>query len=337
MPENTTERPCTAAPSTAERAEASTAQEGAAVPAKPTAAHGGADGWKPLLTSTDWNEEWKRLQRTRRAADDPAYWDGRAHTFPADTEVSPYAQRFLDLAAIRPGETVFDMGCGTGALSLPLGLAGHKVVAADFSAGMLSRMQEVLDARGVRTVFPKQMSWDEDWAAHGVRTGMTDIALASRSIATADLRDSLLRLTDIARRRVCVTLTTGSSPRTDERILAAIGLEDALCRDYLYALNILAAEGLRPTLDYIESARYDTFASPADALEVLGRMVDGAAGAVAGDEARAAAMGRLRAWLDDNLVPNEHAGEPDRHGTPQGPLRLREPRVITWAFIAWDK
>ena len=35
---------------------------------------------------------------------------------------------------------VFDMGCGTGALAVPLGLAGHKVVAADFSRGMLDRM-----------------------------------------------------------------------------------------------------------------------------------------------------------------------------------------------------
>ena len=42
---------------------------------------------------------------------------------------------------------------------------------------------------------------------------MTDVAIASRSIATADLRDALLRLTEVARRRVCITLATGSPPR----------------------------------------------------------------------------------------------------------------------------
>lgn len=293
--------------------------------------------WRPVLTTTDWNAEWKELQKQRRAADDPSYWDGRAHTFPTDTEVSPYAQRFLELARIKPDETVFDMGCGTGALSLPLGLAGHKVVAADFSSGMLARLQDVLDTCGVRTVFTKQMSWDEDWAAHGVRTGMVDVAVASRSIATADLRDSMLRLTDVARRRVCITLTTGSSPRTDEHIMEAIGLEDALCRDYLYAVNILAAEGLRPTLDYIESKRYDTFSSHEEALDVLTRMVDGAAGAVHSERERDRAIERLSEWLTENLMANEHAGEPDRHGMPQSAYRLREPRCITWAFIAWDK
>ena len=194
-----------------------------------------------MLTTTDWNAEWMALQQARRKADDPSYWDSRSHTFPTSTEPSAYARRFIELADIQPRETVFDMGCGTGALAVPLGLAGHKVVAADFSRGMFDRMSETLERADVHTVFPMQLSWGEDWAAKGVRPGMVDVCTASRSIATADMRDSLLRLTDIARRRVCITLTTGSSPRTDERIMAELGLKDALCPDYLYAINIQTA------------------------------------------------------------------------------------------------
>lgn len=296
-----------------------------------------ATPFTPLLTTTDWNAEWMDLQAARRKADDPAYWDKRAHSFPTDTKPSAYAQRFIELAQIRPGETVFDMGCGTGALSLPLGLAGHKVVAADFSQGMLNRMSEVLAEANVRTVFPKQMSWEEDWAAKGVRTGMVDVCVASRSIATSNLRDSLLRLTDIARRRVCITLTTGSSPRTDARIMAELGLADALCPDYLYAINILAHEGILPQVNYIHSERFDTYDTPEEAAESLRRMIDGATGAITSEADRQAAYARLHAWLNDNLVPNEHAGGPDVHGLPQKALRLRNPRIITWAFIAWDK
>ena len=166
---------------------------------------------------------------------------------------------------------------------------------------------------------------------------MVDVCTASRSIATANLRDSLLRLTDIARRRVCITLTTGSSPRTDERIMADLGLKDALCPDYLYAINILAAEGILPQVHFIRSERNDTFDTPEQAAESLRRMIDGAAGAVVGEQQRQAAYVRLHAWLNDNLVPNEHAGSPDGHGGVQKALRLRNPRVITWAFIAWDK
>lgn len=293
--------------------------------------------FNPKLTTTDWNAEWMALQQARRKADDPSYWDSRSHTFPTSTEPSAYARRFIELADIHPRETVFDMGCGTGALAVPLGLAGHKVVAADFSRGMLDRMSEALKQADVHTVFPMQLSWGEDWAAKGVRPGMVDVCTASRSIATANLRDSLLRLTDIARRRVCITLTTGSSPRTDERIMSDLGLKDALCPDYLYAINILAAEGVLPQVDFIRSERNDTFDTPEQAAESLRRMIDGAAGAVVGEQQRQAAYVRLHAWLNDNLVPNEHAGSPDGHGGMQKALRLRNPRVITWAFIAWDK
>ncbi len=203
------------------------------------------DEFTPLLTTTDWNEEWKELQKVRRHADDAAFWDKRSATFTTKDAPNLYVEKFLGYADIRPGETVFDMGCGTGALAVPLGEAGHKVVAADFSQGMLDQMQARLNEAGVRTVFPKLMSWEDDWPAFGVREGMTDVAVASRSIATADLRDALLRLTEVARRRVCITLATGSSPRVDERILAAVGLPSVLGRDYLYAFNILAAEGTK--------------------------------------------------------------------------------------------
>ena len=222
--------------------------------------------------------------------------------------------------SIRPGETVFDMGCGTGALAVPLGEAGHKVVAADFSQGMLDQMQARLDAAGVRTVFPKRMSWEDDWPAFGVREGMTDVAIASRSIATADLRDALLRLTEVARRRVCITLATGSSPRVDERILAAVGLPSVLGRDYLYAFNILANEGIKAEVRYIDSTRDDTFATPEDAYEKLAAMIDDSAAVRASDEEREQARANLREWLAANLVPNETAGAPDRKGV--APTRL---------------
>ena len=294
----------------------------------------------PLLTTRDWGAEWVELQKLRRRADSAAYWDERAHTFGDKDAPSPYVERFLELAAIRPGETVLDMGCGTGALAVPLGLAGHRVIAADFSAGMLARTRENLAARGVRGVETCLLSWGdgrEAWEARGLGPCSVDVALASRSIATDDMRESLLRLTDVARRRACVTLAAGSSPRADERVLAAAGVASVSGRDFLYAFNILANEGLKPQVDYIESSRVQTFASREEAFSTLAAMVDGATRGLLPEPERAATHARLREWLEADLVENEHAGEPDRKGLPQGAYRLSQPRKTTWAFIAWDK
>jgi len=80
-----------------------------------------AETFTPLLTTTDWNEEWKQLQVARKRADDAAYWDDKAKTFPVKHgSQAGYVEQFLKLAAIQPGETVLDMGCGTGALATPL-------------------------------------------------------------------------------------------------------------------------------------------------------------------------------------------------------------------------
>lgn len=288
------------------------------------------------LTARDWNEEWKRLQQARRRFDDASYWDKRSATFTSKDAPNPYVERFLELAGIREGETVFDMGCGTGALSVPLGKRATRWWppisrrAARPTAGSAR-------PRGRAHGVPQADELADDWPSLGVRPGMVDVALASRSVATADLRDSLLRLTDVARRRVCVTLATGSSPRTDERILNAMGLSSVLGRDYLYAFNILANEGLRPEVSYIDSERTDTFDSLDDAL----RRVRPHGGRRRGRNRRSR-RARRGARSPAQLAGREPRAErarrqPDKKGLPEKSLRLREPRTVTWAFIAWNK
>ena len=289
----------------------------------------------PRLSTTDWNEEWKNLQVARRKVDNSAYWDKRSKTFSTKDAPNAYVDRFLELARIEPGETVFDMGCGTGALSVPLGKEGHKVVAADFSRGMLDALQAELGDKGITTVFPKLMSWEDDWEAEGVREGMTDIAIASRSIAVSDMKAALMRLTSVARRRVCITLSTGSSPRMDERILGDIGIKNEFGNDFLYAFNILVNEGIMPEVCYIKSTRSDTFDSVQEAYEDFSRMALDAMADKDSPEA-AAALERLRAWTEEHLIDNPDAGSLDRKGSPQKKLKLDYERIVTWAFLAWD-
>lgn len=289
----------------------------------------------PLLSTTDWNEEWKRLQVARRKADNSEYWDKRAKTFSTKDAPNAYVERFLELACIEPGETVFDMGCGTGALSLPLGAEGHEVIAADFSQGMLAAMDAELREKGITTVTSKLMSWEDDWEAHGVHKNTADVAIASRSIAVSDMKAALMRLTAVARRRVCITLSTGSSPRMDERILADIGVKNEFGNDFLYAFNILVNEGIMPEVAYIKSTRTDTFDSVEEAYEDFSRMTLDALADKESPEA-AAALKRLREWTDEHLIANPDAGAPDKKGVPQKDFKLDYQRVVRWAFLAWD-
>lgn len=281
--------------------------------------------FEPTLTSTDWNEEWKRLQVARRRADDAAIWDEKARTFPVKHgSQSGYVEEFLRLAGILPGETVLDMGCGTGSLATPLAQAGNRVLACDFSQGMLDKMTADQAELGVTGVKPIKMSWADDWNEFGIAPKSVDVALASRSIATADLQDSLMKLDRVARRRVCLTLPCGPSPRTDERLLEVVGLQKRFGRDFVYAFNILVANGINPQVDYISSVRMDLFESFEDACKSFTDMVNEAVKHLVTDDEAAAIPDKLRVWLTDHLVQDERG------------FHLAEDRKVTWAFLAWE-
>src|ERR1039457_6983585 len=58
----------------------------------------------------------------------------------------------LDAAAVRPGEVVVDLGCGTGQLSLPLAERGGRVLAVDVSQDMVDRLEEAASRRDVTSL-----------------------------------------------------------------------------------------------------------------------------------------------------------------------------------------
>ncbi len=290
----------------------------------------------PQLTTTDWNKEWIELQKARRRPDDSAHWNKRAQTYhKPEGAPSLYVQKFIEYAAIEPKDVILDMGCGTGALSIPLAQAGHKVIAADFSQGMLSVLQTECERAGI-AVEEKLMSWQDDWPAFGVGEKSVDVACASRSIITENLQDSLQKISKTARRRCAITLPAGISPRSDERILQAIGLESLLGKDFLYAFMVLTSLGYFPEVRYIPSERYDTYASVEEAFASLSKMVEDVAAHRLEQAEIEQALKRLRTWLDDNLIANPNAGVTDATGTPEGAYRLAHARKVTWVHIAWN-
>ena len=207
-----------------------------------------------------------------------------------------------------------------------------------FSQGMLGCGLGIVATEGVAfeeargTIAPgsveaHRLAWDEDWQAAGIAPKSVDVAFASRSIATRDLADALIKLDRSTRRRCCITLVTGASPRVDTTIMAAIGASVTESRDYVYAFNILVGLGRYPEVRYITSPRRDTFDSLEDGVQDFSRMLEG------GNEGR---VDELRSYLAAHMVENPEAGKPGQKGKPQGRYMLDHERIMRWAFIAWN-
>lgn len=272
-----------------------------------------------MAVDFDWSSAWKEEQASRRPADDSSYWDDRAPSFAKTAGSSPYADTFLELAQIDQDETVFDMGCGSGTLALPLARDGHHVYACDFSRAMIDLMMQRARLDKVDAlIHPELLSWDEDWSH--IMAPACDVAIASRSIATTDMESALRKLDFMARRRVCITLTTGLSPRADEVLIQVIGRKVPAYPDCVFAFNILWSMGIQPQVTYIRSARKSDFGSFEEAIDKTCEILD------ATPEERT----RLIEYSAEHLHENHR-----EDGTRV--WEYDHTRITSWAFLCWDK
>lgn len=159
-------------------------------------------------------------------------------------ETAPYARDFIKLLALEPDESVLDMGCGAGSIAIPLAQAGHPVIAADFSPAMLGTLDAGIEYYGLEDrITPLELAWDDDWDLVGPVAKAVDVAFASRSVTTTNLKGALAKLDRTARRRCAVTMVANSSPRYDLHVMNAIGASVTCSNGFVYAFNILIQMG----------------------------------------------------------------------------------------------
>ena len=253
------------------------------------------------LLSADWNGEWMRLQAGRRRADDSFEWDKRLGIF-VHWRLPPTPEILLSCWRLS-GESLLDMGCGAGSIAIPLAQAGHPVIAADFSPAMLGTLDAGIEYYGLEDrITPLELAWDDDWDLVGPVAKAVDVAFASRSVTTNDLKGALAKLDRTARRRCAVTMVANSSPRYDLHVMNAIGASVTRSNGFVYAFNILIQMGALPQVTYFESPRRDTFDSLEAGVADFSRMLEH------GNEDK---IDRLRDYIAQHMIENPHAASRD--------------------------
>lgn len=272
-----------------------------------------------VFEETDWRDSWIELQENREKLPDSTIWDAKAESF-ASRQVSSYSRSFVEYLDLDEGDTVLDMGCGTGELAVLMAEDGHEVHACDFSDGMLGYLVSKVEEGGLDSIHPAKMAWEDDWAEFGLGSGSVDVAIASRSIMVPDLYATLEKLSDTARRKVAVTLSVGCSPSEDPILLEAIGRSPKHQQDAVFCINMLFQMGYLPELRYIEPDKLKRHATAEDALAYsLGHVKD------LTEEER----GMAAHFIGEHL---ERHDEED----PDKPYRLDYNVHPKWAFISWD-
>ena len=173
-------------------------------------------------------------------------WDKRSVNFVHKGRKEDYVEYFLKRLPLCEAESVFDMACGAGAVTIPLAKAGHPVIAVDFSQGMLDALLEYAAEEGVDALIQThRRAWQDDLTDLPV----ADVAISSRSLILDDLADAIAKLESKARRLCVITL-----PGPDRKHMGEPRTSGYRIQTTAIVMNYLMSLGRLPKLDYIEYA-----------------------------------------------------------------------------------
>lgn len=199
--------------------------------------------------------DFAHMYRKHKAATDfksksSSDWDEKSSDMAQSTINSPYVEDFISRMKLHGDETVLDIGCGPGALSVPLAKKTKHVIAVDFSRKMLDEVEAYAAREGITNITTYHLGWEDDWSV----LPPVDVAVASRSMEVADLDAALSKMSAHAAKACYLTYKVGGS-FVDMDILGYIGKQVKTKPDYWYIPILLYGRGYLPRIDYIETGR----------------------------------------------------------------------------------
>lgn len=182
-----------------------------------------------------------------------ASWDKKASSMNSRVHTSIYNEEFLNELNLKECETLLDVGCGVGNLSLKVALKLKTVYALDYSPQMLEYLKSNAKEQNIDNIITLEKSWYDSWE----EIPSCDVVIASRSMEVKNMQEALLKLHDKAKKRVYVSYKVGGS-FVDEKILKAMGKTIIKKPDYIYVVNILYALGINASVNFIRSEGRNT-------------------------------------------------------------------------------
>jgi SAM-dependent methyltransferase len=226
---------------------------------------------------------------------------------------SPFVSLVLSRLPLNNDQTVLDIGAGPGTLSLPIARKVRSVTAVDYSAGMLAALKDNAMRTGIDNIRTVQVSWEDDWSRLGIE--QHDIAIASRSLAVADLKGALCKLNRYASNYVFIVDRISPTP-FDPEAFQAIGRPFSPGPDYIYTLNMLYSMGIHPQVDILRLENTVNFTT---SMKPLVRILD-----VQGSHRRGGSAPPSVSCRQSHQPP----GRADLHQADNPPQ---------WACIWWQK
>ena len=183
-----------------------------------------------------------------------------------------FTQKQVDCMNLSKEDTVVDIGCGPGRLTVPMAKKAKSVTCVDAYENMLNRCVKNAKDEGLDNVKPLFQSWRDADAVEKI--GKHDIAVASRSVGMFDL----IKLNQLATKYVFV-MSFANAPSLREIQLDFLegitdihspkSCPDARMFDYNVTFNMVYDMGANPSVVVLDDGFERFYSSKEEAYEDL--------------------------------------------------------------------
>lgn len=196
-----------------------------------------------MIPLVNYNELWSLLYQKKSGSG--VDWDKRAPSFFRAVSNSNEADEIIPAMDLLPGDTVIDMGAGTGRFAIPLAKHVSHVTAIEPSSGMASYLKQGMADAGLSNYSVVSQKWEDIEVGKDIQ--VHDVVFASNSLGFPDLAAGLKKLDEAAKRAVHILWFAGPDRHPmDEELKIRLGYKpgDSFGFDYIVIAHVLHDMGI---------------------------------------------------------------------------------------------
>jgi SAM-dependent methyltransferase len=256
----------------------------------------------------DFNELYvKQKEKTSFKAKNKDAWNEKAVFMNKKVHKSIYNEQFLNLLDLKQINSVLDVGCGVGNLSLKLAKEVKTINSLDFSPIMLQTVSQNAKEQNIDNINTINKSWYDSWDD----VPNADLVIASRSMEVKNMKEAFEKLNSKANKKVVISYKKGGSFVSKE-VLDILQREIISKPDYIYLVNILYNMGITASVNFIQSeGRSTSYESKEKFIQTI-------------------------SWSIDSLTKEEIQRLEVYYDSLDAVKKTKED-YVSWAIISWDK
>lgn len=211
----------------------------------------------------NWAEFWQEKLENKK--DKKKNWDKAAENFHKKAKKDDYHELLFSKLILDKNDTLLDLGCGEGSITLPLARQVKHVTGVDSSTKMLELLNQRAESQNINNVDTvlkpiEEISYEE--------LGDYDIVLASRALnGVLPIEETLKTIDKIANKYVFITLFGPQNWIVEREFFDYIDKPSVQFPGYNYLFNILYNMGIYPNVERLNIKAYREYESLEEAMD----------------------------------------------------------------------